>query len=63
MKRTTTRTACITRLRCGCGSSQMHRRAKALRVKGYDAFKDSYDENTPLSTMQTRGVPQRLVDI
>lgn len=37
MKRTTTRTACITRWHCGYGWSQMHRRAMALGVKG-DAF-------------------------
>lgn len=40
----------------------MHRRAKALRVTG-DAFKDSYDENPPLSTMQNHGNLQRPVDV
>lgn len=48
MKRTMIRTACITRWRCGYGWSHMHRRAMALRVKG-NAFKDSYDEKTPIS--------------
>lgn len=61
-KRTMIRTACITRWRCGVGSSHMHRRAKALRVKGDDAFRNSYDEDTPLTTMQTRGIPQRPLD-
>lgn len=58
-KRTMIRTACITRWRRGYGSSQMHRRAKALRVKGDDAFRNSYDEDTPLLAMKTRGIPQQ----
>lgn len=44
-KRTTTHTACITKWRHGY-ESHMHRRAKALKVKG-GAFKDSYDEDPP----------------
>lgn len=51
MKRTTTRTAYITNRRHGYGHI-MHKRAKALRVT-VDAFKNSFDEEAPLSTMQT----------
>lgn len=57
MKRTTTRTACITRWRCGYGWSRMHRRAKALMVKGDDAFKDSYGESPIIDDAKPKKAP------